>query len=34
MLICFTEAEEIKMDVQVGPQEEVEAKAENTNDNA
>ena len=30
MLICFTEAEEIKMDVQVGPQEEVEAKAENT----
>ena len=30
MLICFTEAEEIKMDVQVGPQEEVEAKAEDT----
>ena len=30
MLICFTEAEEIKMDVQVGPQEEVEAKADDT----
>lgn len=28
MLTYFTESEEIKMDVQVGPQEEVEAKAE------
>ena len=30
MMAYFTEAEEIKMDVQVGPQEEIEAKSEDT----